>query len=61
MPTAYSCTLLLKRIRLRLACHPLFDQYAETLFELVSRGQDYRNAPEWAELQQRLQALEAEL
>ncbi len=59
--TAYSCTLVLKRLRQQLPHHSLFDEYVETLFELVKKGQDYRNAPEWLELQQRLQALEAQL
>ncbi len=61
-PTAaHVCTQVLKRLRLQIAHHPLFDEHTEILFDLVNKGQNYKNAPEWLELQQRLQALESEL
>lgn len=41
--------------------HPLFDKYVETFFELVSRGDNYRDAPEWQDLEQQLRALEKTL
>ncbi len=58
---AYECTIIMKRLRSKIAHHALFDVYAELLFTLIVTGQDYKNDSEWLVLRKQLQALEKSL